>query len=198
MDDDFNTADAISVLFDLVKDINININQFYTSKIKSLYGEIIKFSALAQDSMDEEGKSRIYEYKLASRNIVEAIKDIRELHKNITIYLKSDNEFIKEEYNKIRINIASILNTINELRDEKDELEIISSLEVLKDDLRELDFLRSAKIDSLIRENKVDKKMATSLINDISFAYDISKNLIETASILLVSSETIRDLGDES
>ena len=26
MDDDFNTADAISVLFDLIKDINTNIN----------------------------------------------------------------------------------------------------------------------------------------------------------------------------
>jgi len=179
-------------------DINININQFYTNKIKSLYGEIIKFSALAQDGMEEEDKNKIYDLKLASRNIVEAIKDIRELHKNITIYLKSDNEFIEEEYNSIRIGIANILNTINELRDEEDELEVISTLEVLKDDLNELEYLRNDKIDSLIRENKINKKMATSLINDTSFAYDISKNLIQTASILLVSSDDIRKLGDES
>lgn len=179
-------------------DINININQFYTNKIKTLYGEIIKFSALAQDSMDENDKNKIYDLKLASRNIVEAIKDIRELHKNISIYLKSDNEFIKDEYNNIRIGIANILNTINELRDEEDELEVISTLEVLKDDLKELEFIRNEKIDSLIRENSINKKMATSLINDTSFAYDISKNLIQTASILLVNSDEIRNLGDES
>lgn len=33
MDDDFNTADAISVIFDLVKDININISENSTKKI---------------------------------------------------------------------------------------------------------------------------------------------------------------------
>jgi cysteinyl-tRNA synthetase len=33
MDDDFNTADAISIIFDLVKDININISENSTKKI---------------------------------------------------------------------------------------------------------------------------------------------------------------------
>lgn len=177
-------------------DINININEFYSQKIKSLYGEIIKYSALAQIHMDEDDKNKIYDLKIASRNIVEAIKDIRDLHKNINIYLKSDNEYIKEEYNIIRINIAKILKTMDELKKQEDELEIISSLEVLKEDLKELDNTRNERIDELIRNNQIDKKMASSLINDTSFAYGISKNLIETASILLIQSKNIRDLGE--
>lgn len=178
-------------------DINININEFYTNKIKTLYGEIVKYSALAQENMDEDDKSKIYDLKLAARNIVEAIKDIRDLHTNISIYLKSKNEFIKNEYNNLRINIANILNSINELKEEDDELEILSSLEVLKENLKELDAIRNDRIDTLIRENKISKKMATSLINDTSFAHDISKNLIEAASILLIKSKEIQQLGDE-
>ncbi|MGA1931345.1 Na/Pi cotransporter family protein [Arcobacter sp. YIC-464] len=178
-------------------DINTDVNLFYTNKIKSLYGEIVKFSAVAQESMDEEDKQRVYELKLAARNIVESTKDIRDLHRNLTIYLKSKNSFIKEEYNKIRLSLVTVLKTIDDIRDEKDDLEVLSSLEVLKENIKELDSLRNEKIDELIREDKIDKKMATSLINDTTFAHDISKNLINAMSILLIDSKDIQELGEE-
>ncbi len=77
-------------------DIKTDVNEFYSQKIKNLYGEIISYSTMAQEYMSDKEKSRIYELKIASRYIVESIKDIRELQKNIFIYLKSDNENIKE------------------------------------------------------------------------------------------------------
>lgn len=165
--------------------INIDINEFYSNKIKSLYGEIMHFSVLAQENMDEDYKKRIYFYKLASRDIVEAIKDIRELHKNISLYLKSDNIHIKDEYNNLRINIAKIVNIINELKN-TNNIKILTQLEELKEDIKQLDDLRNNKIDTLIRENKISKKMATSLINDSAYTYNISKKLIEVAMILWI------------
>ena len=165
--------------------INIDINEFYSNKIKSLYGEIMHFSVLAQENMDEDYKKRIYFYKLASRDIVEAIKDIRELHKNISLYLKSDNIHIKDEYNNLRINIAKIVNIINELKN-TNNIKILTQLEELKEDIKQLDNLRNNKIDTLIRENKISKKMATSLINDSAYTYNISKKLIEVAMILWI------------
>ncbi|WP_071625218.1 Na/Pi cotransporter family protein [Poseidonibacter lekithochrous] len=178
-------------------DIHTDINQFYTNKIKSLYGEIIRYSALSQENMDEDDKNRVYDLKLASRNIVEAIKDIRDLHRNISIYLKSDNEYIKEEYNNLRVNIANTLRTINEIREEKDDIEVLTSLEVLRENIRNLDDIRNDRLDTLIRENYIDKKMATSLINDTTYAHAISKNLIEAASILFIERSEIQELGDE-
>ncbi|QKJ23354.1 Na/Pi cotransporter family protein [Poseidonibacter lekithochrous] len=178
-------------------DIHTDINQFYTNKIKSLYGEIIRYSALSQENMDEDDKNRVYDLKLASRNIVEAIKDIRDLHRNISIYLKSDNEDIKEEYNNLRVNIANTLRTINEIREEKDDIEVLTSLEVLRENIRNLDDIRNDRLDTLIRENYIDKKMATSLINDTTYAHAISKNLIEAASILFIERSEIQELGDE-
>lgn len=178
-------------------DIHTDINQFYTNKIKSLYGEIIRYSALCQESMVENDKSKVYDLKLASRNIVEAIKDIRDLHRNIAIYLKSDNEYIKEEYNNLRVNIANTLRTINELKEQEDDLEVLTSIELLRENIKDLDDIRNDRLDSLIRDNSIDKKMATSLINDTTYAHDISKNLIEAATILFIERAEIQELGEE-
>ena len=177
--------------------INIDINDFYTNKIKSLYGDIIHFSILAQENMDENYKNRIYSYKLASKDIVEAIKDIRDLHKNISIYLKSENIYIKDEYNNLRINIAKTINIINDLRNNKDDVEVLSNLEVLKEDIKKLDDLRNNRIDTFIRENKISTTMATSLINDSGYAHNISKKLIEVAKILWIEDKQIQELGEE-
>jgi len=191
------SEDISSVVKNSNTQINIDINDFYTNKIKSLYGEIIHFSILAQDNMDEDYKNKIYACKLASRDIVEAIKDIRDLHKNISIYLKSENKYIKEEYNNLRINIAKTINVINDLRVKQDDMDVLASLEVRKEDIKHLDDLRNSKIDTLIRKNKINTAMATSLINDSNYAYNISKNLIQVATILWIEDKQIQDLGEE-
>ena len=189
--------DISSVVKNSNTQINIDINDFYTNKIKSLYGDIIHFSILAQENMDENYKNKIYSYKLASKDIVEAIKDIRDLHKNISIYLKSENIYIKDEYNNLRINIAKTINIINDLRNNKDDVEVLSNLEVLKEDIKKLDDLRNNRIDTFIRENNISTTMATSLINDSAYAHNISKKLIEVAKILWIEDKQIQELGEE-
>lgn len=189
--------DISSVVKNSNTQINIDINEFYSKKIKSLYGEIIHFSVLAQENMDENYKNKIYKYKLASRDLVEAIKDIRDLHKNISIYLKSENTYIKDEYNNLRINIAKTINIINDLKNTKDDVEVLSNLEVLKEDIKQLDDLRNNKIDTLIRDDSISKVMATSLINDSAYAQNISRKLIEVANILWIEDKQVQELGEE-
>ena len=164
--------------------IKTDVNEFYSNKIKSLYSDIIHFSSLAQENMSEEEKRRIYALKVASRDIVEAIKDIRELQKNISIYLKSNNENIKEEYNYLRINIAKTIKIINELRNCDNCPELDDKLNILAENSKLNDDINSDKIDSLIRKNQITSKMATSLINDSNYAQNIIKRLIEAANII--------------
>ncbi|MGM0518745.1 MAG: Na/Pi cotransporter family protein [Campylobacterota bacterium] len=179
-----------------VENIKINVESYYNKNIKSLYGEIVRFSALSQKSMGEEDSSRTNDLKVAARSIVEATKDIRDLNRNLNIYLRSDNKYVKREYNNLRYNLVNILKTIDEVKNERDDIEILSSIEVLKDNLKDLERVRNEKIDELIRDDKINTKMATSLINDATFAQDISKNLINAATILLIESKEIQELGD--
>ena len=177
--------------------IETDINAFYDKKIKEIYGQILHYTSLAQEHMNEEQEYIVYELKVACRDIVEAVKDVRELQKNLNIYLKSDNEIIKKEYNFLREEIAKTIDTINTIRNIDDDLEVFSKIEILKQDVYKLDLIESGQIDSLIRSNKIHTKMATSLINDSSFAYDISKNLISTASVLWIKDREVKKFGGE-
>ena len=180
-----------------VKQIDTNIDKFYDKKIKSLYGDIINYATISQENMSVEDKNKIYALKIACRDIVEAIKDVKELQKNINRFIKSKNNDIKAEYNYLREEIAKTLDGIHTLKNHHDDFEVLAKIKILEDNLNKLDMIQNGRIDHLIREHKIDAKMATSLINDSSFAYDISKKLISVATILWIKNEDIRELGEE-
>ncbi|EDZ62993.1 Na+/Pi-cotransporter [Sulfurimonas gotlandica GD1] len=190
--------DMSSVIKHSDKDINTDINIFYDTNIKEVYGQIIYYATLAQENMSEEQKHKVYDLKVSCKDIVESIKYVRELQKNIRIYLNSSNEVMKDEYNFLRTEIAETIDSINKIRNFEDDLDILSRIELLKKEVDKLNLIESGKIDSLIRTNQINKKMATSLINDSSFAYDISKNLIHTASVLWIKDSDIQDLRESS
>jgi len=180
------------------KDIYTDINTFYDTNIKEIYGQIIYYATRAQENMSEEQKNKVYELKLSCRDIVESVKYVRELQKNIRIYLKSNNEIMRDEYNYLRTEIAETIDTINNIRHLEDDLDILSGIELLSKEIDKLNLIENSKIDSLIRTNQIKTKMATSLINDSSFAYEISKNLIHTASVLWIKDSDIHDLRESS
>jgi len=179
------------------KIININVNEIYETDVKELYGDIVRYATLSQENMNEEQMRRVYYYKVASKDIVEAIKDARELQKNINKYLIGENEAVKKEYNFLREKIVTVLNKINNIRNQEDDLESLTKIEFLKKEIEDMDMVESGVIDKLIRTNAITTKMATSLINDSSFAYDISKRLIEVATTLWIADKDIRELSGE-
>ncbi len=186
-----------SVVKESDKNIQTDINLFYENNIKEIYGQIMHYSTIAQEDMTEEQKHRVYRLKVSCRDIVESIKYVRDLQKNINIYLKSSNKVIKQEYNLLRKEIAKTIDSLNSIKNLDDDLDILSSIELLRKDIDKFDLMKNDKIDSLIRNNDIRTKMATSLINDSSFAHDISKNLINTASVIWIEDSDIEELrGD--
>jgi phosphate:Na+ symporter len=188
-------------LKDMLQNTNLklhsNIDKIYSNKIKSLYGEIIQFATKSQTNMDDEAKDRIYELKIASRSIIEALKLMEDIHKNVNLYIKSDNTYIQQEYNHIRINIANTINEIENIRDSEDDIDNLTSIELLKESVKQMDLSKNEVVDELIRNEKINSKMATSLINDTALAYEVSKKLINIASILWVEDKELRELGDK-
>ena len=177
--------------------IDINIDDFYEKKIKVLYGDIINYATTSQEDMSVEDKHKIYSLKVACRDIVETIKDVKELQKNLNRFIEHKNEYIKAEYNYLREEIAKTLDGIHTLRNSKEDLEVLAKIKVLENNLKELDMIGNGRIDTLIRANKIDSKMATSVINDSAYAYDISKKLIRVATTLWIEDKQIRELGEE-
>ncbi|MEA3290604.1 MAG: Na/Pi cotransporter family protein [Campylobacterota bacterium] len=180
-----------------IEKIDINIDEFYRTKIKDLYSDIVHYATLSQENMDETQNRKIYYLKVASKDIVEVIKDAKELQKNINKYFKGNNEAIKEEYNFLREKIAVVLNRIHNIRNKEDTMEILAKIELLKEEIKDIDMVENGRINNLIRKNLITPKMATSLINDSSFAYDISKRLIEVTVTLWIEDIDLRELTGE-
>lgn len=177
--------------------IELNIEDFYQTRIKSLYSDIIDYSTYFINDLEDEKKLYLYDLRTACRDIAEAVKNTQELQENISKYLLSDNNYIKDEYNYIREAIAKTMNTINEIKNSKDEIDVLSKAELLKEYLKSLDVIATGRIDVLIREKRIDKRMATTLLNDSAHANTIINKLINVAKVLWIEDLTIKQLGED-
>jgi len=177
--------------------IDTNLNDIYQNDLKSLYSEIIEFALISQQNMNIEQTAYVSQLKLASNIIVKILKDTRDIQQNMNFYINSKNEFIRNEYLLIKKELATFIFEVNQLNiTQLDEIETSTIIQVDKDRLQNLDVLNSGRIDDLIRTEKITSKMATSLINDSTSAYNICKNLLRIANILFIRDEKLRTLGE--
>ncbi len=178
--------------------IEIDINKIYQQDIKNLYSEILHYASISQNHMDQKGNNKIYELKLTARNIIEMVKDVRELQKNLNHYAKSNNNFIINKYNEMRAQLIAVLRKIQEIRDyDGDEENILTQIEIQKEKVNDNEVMLNKNIDTLIRENKINSTMASSLINDVGFSHSICRKLLKSAATLWMKDEEIKELGDE-
>ena len=186
------------VLKDAYSQEAINVDDFYNNKIKGIYGEIIDFSTRAQSAMSPKDIEILYKLKLANRDLVEAVKDTKHLQKNLIKYLQSTNTHIKEQYDLIRKDLAELLRNINIVATTDEEDVKLLLLSKAKVHTEKYDILASGTLDKLIREGLITNEMATSLMNDSAYAYDISKNLIDMAEVAFADrSSTAMSLNEE-
>jgi len=197
----FSDTDVNEVVVHSVALIKIDIDKTYQNELKNLYSEIIHYASMTQSNMDQEDNNKIYELKLTARDIIEMVKDVRELQKNLNFYSKSHNTVIINEYNKLRSQLVTVLRSIQQIRDDEQtiasEEEILTRIEVQKEIDIDNEKLLNQNIDKLIRENKITSSMASSLINDVGFTFSICRKLLKSAAVLWVKEEEIKQLGDE-
>lgn len=80
-----------------IKKIDTNIDEIYQNNLKSLYSEIIRYSTFAQEHMTSSFQlKKVGDFKRCSKLIIEVLKDIRDIQRNVNFYLKSKNEYIKK------------------------------------------------------------------------------------------------------
>ena len=176
----------------------IDIDDYYDRRIKSLYSAIIDFIARAQVGTDTKFQGDdLYALRDASRDIVEAVKAIKHLQKNLLRYLGSPNPHIQAEYNAIRTRLALLLKDLHALAEDPDS-EALLALDGLRADLLADDALASGNLERLIRGGDISPEMATSLMNDSSYAYDAADSLISMAKVLFSPRESIMREVQES
>lgn len=181
------------------KEMEINIDELYYQKVKTIYSKILKYATLAQGefSLNESGVEAFTRIKLANRNIVEIIKNIRSIQSNVNLYISAENKYIQLEYDRLRLKVSKVLREIYLTQIDEYPEEHLEKLEKLKAKGLNSDVLLNGSLDKLIREKKISSAMATSLANDSATVADITKRLIETAELLYINSDTILNIEQD-
>lgn len=177
--------------------IKTDIEDLYYSKVKNIYGQIISYTTRGQQELKltKLQNKRVSELRLANRRMVEIIKDTRELEKNVTAFLQSDNKYVKNEYNKFRKKVVKVLRVIYLFRKNEDKDMYFSQLMKLKKEAKIALHADNKSINKLIRENLITTDMASSLVNDHSNVNDLIKKLIQVAELLYSEQDVILENG---
>lgn len=163
-----------------------DVDRYYELKIKSLYGEIISYISQTSFGWELEQSGEIHWLRIANQDMVDAIKDIKHLQKNLAKYTMSNNIVIKEQYNLLRIQIAKLVQSLELIRTA--ESEDIPSLMI--DQLRlesDNQYTQQNKaINEMIRKHQITADMAVSLMNDMAYVQNISRKLVDMGRTLFI------------
>jgi phosphate:Na+ symporter len=181
-------------------DLKTNVDDLYYNKVKIIYGEIIKYASTAQSTLSLNNRQikAITDIKIANRKMVEIIKDVRELNKNITMVLSLENKHLQKEYNSYRKKLTNVLRVIYLFRIENNEDKYELQLNALRNEAK-LNVRQSNKsIDRLIRKNLITAEMTSSLFNDYTNVNDMIKKLIDVAELLYSKKDSLFEESSEN
>lgn len=179
---------------------NVDLDYLYKRKIKVLFDAIMEFSTKAQRYVEDEDKNqRIYSFKLATRNIAEATKNLKLIQANMKVYSVSSNPYLAGQYNAMRKDLGELLRSIEELKLMKDESAyvILKQIRATKDMPKEFDRNIMKDVENLIAEEKISATNATSILNDSSFIADIAMSLMEAVEVIFTKEEWL-ETAEES
>jgi phosphate:Na+ symporter len=175
------------------EDMQTDVEDLYYTKVKNIYGEIIRYGATAQSNskLTSKQNAKITDIKIANRKMVEIIKDVRELNKNVVLSQSLENKHLQKEYDSYRKKVIKVLRVIYLFRKEDKTTKYAEKLKELKADAK-VNIRQSTKsIDKLIRKDLITVEMASSLFNDYTNLNDMIKKLIEVAELLYGETDTL-------
>jgi phosphate:Na+ symporter len=174
--------------------LDVDVADLYTKRVKPIYSAMLDFSSKAMASMTPEQADELRHLQLAARNLVGGVKLMRELRPNMARYIVSDNPYVRHEYNEMRIHLAKLMRQLRTIVEEN-----ITDIERIKPMLNELkvnsetdDVLANGRLDKLIRENLIDRQMASSLMNDSAYAYELNDSIVEAAEIVFAQFSSLQ------
>lgn len=182
-----------------VEDFKTDVRALYLQKVKTIYGEMIKFSTHAQSTLKltEEQYNRFREINLANRKMVEIIREVGELNRNVSLYIDSDNIHMKKIYNTFRKKVVKVLRVIYLFRTKNEKEKYHKKLEKLSLEAKKDISQGNIEIDKLIRKDLITTDMASSLVNDHDTVNDLIRRLIEVAELLYLDTDYLMEVEEK-
>ena len=178
----FSTDDVAGLVRKSRRPLELDLNEGYERRVKTLYSGIVELTSGAGDKrLAPEIADRIYTLRDVASNIVQAVKSIKHLRKNILRYTVRPQGATTELYDELRTQIARVAVEIRKLGlaepEDRSTLWLDQERARIEEDARST----SRRVDTLIRKGELSPAAATSFMNDSGYAYVAMRELIEAA-----------------
>jgi phosphate:Na+ symporter len=161
---------------------DLDIEEGYERRVKTLYSAIVEFTTRAGDKrLPPQIAQRVYDLRDVASDIVQAVKSVKHLRKNVLRYTVRDQGAVTELYDGLRTEIARILLEIRKLEradpEDRSALWLDQEQAQIEEDARKT----TRQIDRFIRKGELKPNAATSFLNDSAYAYGAMRQLIKAA-----------------
>jgi phosphate:Na+ symporter len=161
---------------------DLDIGDGYERKVKTLYSAIVEFTTRAgEKSLSADTADRVYALRDVASDIVQAVKSVKHLRKNVLRYTTRPQGVVTELYDGLRTEIARIAVEIRKLGLLKPEDRSALWLDQERAQIEEDARSTTHRIETLIRKGELRADAATSFLNDSRYAYGAMRELIEAA-----------------
>ncbi|RKW21204.1 Na/Pi cotransporter family protein [Candidatus Gracilibacteria bacterium] len=161
-----------------------DIDKLYGEKIKLLFGEIMDYTSETISLNDEKYYPEFARIRRANTDIVETVKTLKHMQRNLIRFINSNNEEIQKQYKKIIFDIVYVLKNIQALSESESNEEKMRIIGRTEKYLYENDLISNGEVDKLIRNKLITNQMTTSLIKDTNYKDDICKKLLTSAEMV--------------
>ena len=162
--------------------IEIDIDEGYEHRVKTLYSAIVEFTTRAGNKrLPPDIAERVYTLRDVSSDIVQAVKSVKHLRKNILRYTTRPQGVVTELYDGLRTEIVRIAVEIRKLGLAAPEDRSALWLDQERAQIEEAARSTTERVDALIRSGDLSATAATSFLNDSGYAYSAMRDLIEAA-----------------
>lgn len=172
--------------------IKINFDELYDSRFKEIYSEIIAFIIKADRAQLETNDTTFFmDMRRANIYLAESAKDLKNIQPNFYKFLKSSNQFIVKEYDFLRENMIKFLRVMDEMMGLTQFNDFEQAYKKLSNLNKAFEGIFEKQTGTLLYENKISNKMATSLMNDSALFLRMT-NSIEVAVRIIYNHMKLR------
>jgi len=178
----YATNDVAATVERSTQPMDVNIDEEYERRVKTLYSAIVDFASRAGAlNLPRDVTDHIYELRDAAQSSVHAVKAVKHMRGNATQFTRTPQGRISEIYNELRTEIARILVEIHKIGQAEPELRSTLWLEEERVQIERDRKNTSKVIDSMIRNKEIAPEAATSFMTDSGYAYEAMGDLIDAA-----------------
>lgn len=187
----FMTKDVAATVRASRKVIDFDFDERYEARVKTLHAAIVEFTTrTGAKDLPPDVTDKIYVLRDVAGQIVRAVKSVKHMRRNASIYTTRNRGAVTELYNGLRTEIARILVEMRKLDiaepEDRTNLWLDEEAAQVEDDARNCNRI----VDALIRKGSLQADAATSFLNDSGYAYNAMRDLLGAARAFYVEPDS--------